>query len=138
MRIWFVEFTSIVKNQDHIRLTFFHAIIRIIRQFGTDLEQIHGPLDDFVIVRKFFLVGQFHENDRQLSAFGIFILFDGVDEFISFTDSQPIERVLDLSQDWAFGFKVATQWNVEGRDAKLTVLRNGANSFYMRGPATSC
>ena len=66
-----------------------------------------------------------------------YVKFDGVNEFISFTDSQPIERVLDLSQDWAFGFKVATQWNVEGRDAKLTVLRNGANSFYMRGPGTA-
>ena len=66
-----------------------------------------------------------------------YVNFDGVDEYISFTDSQPIERVLDLTQDWAFGFKLATQWNVEGRDAKLTVLRNGANSFYMRGPGTA-
>ena len=66
-----------------------------------------------------------------------YVQFDGVDKFVTFADSTPISAVLDLSQDWAFGFKLATQWNVEGRDARLTVIRNGSNSFYMRGPGTA-
>jgi len=66
-----------------------------------------------------------------------YVQFDGVDEYVTFADSTPISAICDLTQDWTIGFKLANTWNPEGRDAKFTVVRNGQNSFYIRGANTA-
>jgi len=65
-----------------------------------------------------------------------FVRFDGTDEFVSFADSAPIASLLDFTQSWSFGFKLGNTWNPSQSDARDTILRNGANAFYMRGANT--
>jgi hypothetical protein len=61
-----------------------------------------------------------------------YVLLDGFNEHVSFADSTPISSLLDYSQSWSFGFKVATQWNPENTGGvKYTVLKNGQNTFFI-------
>ena len=43
---------------------------------------------------------------------------------------------MDLSVPFAFGFKIADDWNPAGTEAKYTIVRNGQNAFYMRNVGT--
>ena len=61
-----------------------------------------------------------------------YVDFDGFNEYVSFTSSTPIASVMDFSQDWSFGFKIADTWNpTNASTVKYTVVKNGANTFYI-------
>ena len=65
-----------------------------------------------------------------------YVEFDGTNEDVALAGGASLGNVLDLSTDWSFGFKIASTWNPTGADSKDTVLRNGQNSFYIRGANT--
>jgi len=66
-----------------------------------------------------------------------YVNFDGENEIVTFSDSTPIAGILDFDQDWSFGFKLGNTWNVEQvGTSKLTVVRNGNNSFYIQAANT--
>jgi hypothetical protein len=63
--------------------------------------------------------------------------FDGWDEYVAFTDSTPIANVMDLSQSWSFGFKIADTWVPQVNGSKSTIIKNGLNTFYINASSSN-
>jgi len=61
-----------------------------------------------------------------------FVRLDGFNEYVDAGTQASLSNVLNYGQPWAFGCKIATDWNPLGVPTPAyTLLKNGANAVYL-------
>ena len=89
LRVGLVVLAGVVKHQHKIRLALLQGRVSVLLNFRPDFFKINRPLDDLIIIRKLFEIGQPEKNERQLAAFAILVIAERIKKLFEFFAQIP-------------------------------------------------